>query len=212
MQRPPELRPMTPTASDSVLALLLGLIILPELTLQLAGPLGLPDLRQAAYRLAGFHSGAGDILFPVQRAARYLTYMLVHTGPLHLIVNVIALIWLWQLVGTQRTAPGALILCLICGIGAALIFAVIGPAQGVMVGASGALFGLLGVYIVDCCRAGPLQQTLYLTGAAVALSLIDLACRNIFGSDTAWQAHAGGFGVGAFAALALDRFSCLKVG
>ncbi len=194
---------------------LLALLILPELTFQLSDHrlLGLPDLRQTAFRFGAFQSGpvTGDpALFPGQAFARFVTYMVLHTGLFHLVVNVVGLFWLWQLVCTHRTTSEALILCLISGIGAATVFALFGPPQTTMVGASGALFGLLGAYGVDSrlfwtdgTRTKLAQKMLRLIAVAAVLILSDLVGRIAIGTSVAWQAHVGGFLTGALSAMIL---------
>lgn len=197
--------------------LLLVLCIGTELMLQLTdhGVLGPKGLRTMAFRYGAFQSdlvSGGKMLFHGQSFAMFVTYMFLHTGPQHLLVNMIGLIWLWRLILDHRAAGHAALLYLMSGIGAALVFALFGPPHTMMVGASGALFGLLGAYSVesrlfwsDASRTGLLQKIGRLVGIAAVLVLSDLVSQVAIGTSVAWQAHSGGFLTGAFTTLILPR-------
>ncbi|WP_237066451.1 rhomboid family intramembrane serine protease [Loktanella sp. M215] len=177
--------------------------------------LGPHDLRSTAFRYGAFQSdliSGGKVLFEGQSFTIFVTYMFLHTGLQHLVVNMIGLVWLWRLILEQRSAGDAALLYLMSGVGAALVFALFGPQHTAMVGASGGLFGLLGVYGVDSRlfwsdvnRTGLLQKVGRLVLIAVILVLSDLVSRVAIGTSVAWQAHTGGFLTGAFAALIWPR-------
>jgi membrane associated rhomboid family serine protease len=185
-----------------------------ELLLQLAdhGVAGPVWLRPLVYRLATFQrdlAGTGGPLFPGQTLLMFFTYGFVHTGLLHLTVNMIGLVWLGRLILAYRTTGTFVIFYLMAMVGAAEVFALIGPEQGAIAGASGALFGLLGVYVADSGlltdqRATPQLwlQIMRLILATLILALSDMLSQQIMGSTVAWQAHAGGFFTGALVALA----------
>ena len=152
------------------------------------------------------------VLFGGQSFAMFVSYMFLHTGLQHLLVNIIGLVWLWWLILDRRAVRDAALLYLMSGIGAALVFALVGPQHTTMVGASGALFGLLGVYGVDsqlfwsqAGRTGLLHKVGRLAGIAAVLLLSDLVSREALGTSAAWQAHTGGFLTGAFSALIWPR-------
>lgn len=206
--------PLRPVVFPAVLILLLVANIVPELLLQLAdrGVMGPVWLRPLVYRLATFQrdlASTGGALFPGQTVLMFFTYGFVHTGLLHLAVNMIGLVWLGRMILAYRTTGTFVIFYLMGMVGAAEMFAVIGPPQGAIAGASGALFGLLGVYLVDngliaAQRAAPQlwRQVLSLMAATVLIALADIASQLIIGTAVAWQAHAGGFLTGALIALA----------
>lgn len=211
---------LSPTPSrglPAVIWLLLALCTLPELLFQLTdrGLLGSQDLRQIVFRLGAFQSdlvSGSRILFWGQSFSIFVTYMFLHTGLPHLIVNMVGLVWLWRLILDTRSAGDAVILYLMSGVGAGLVFALFGPQHTAMVGASGALFGLLGMYGVDSRlfwsdvgRTGLPQKMLRLVGIAAVLMLSDLISRVAIGTSVAWQAHTGGFLTGAVAAMIWPR-------
>lgn len=205
-----------PAGLPLVVIVLLALNILPELILQLSdrGLIGQPGLlRGLAYLFGSFHpdllTRQGE-LYPFHTLGTFFTYAFLHTGLFHLTINMIGLVWLGDLVLERRSTETFVLLYMLSAIGAAEAFSLIGPEGGQMVGASGALFGLLGAYLVDSGllmpRTGtnaPLQaRILRVVALTVALILSDTASRWILGTPVAWQAHAGGFLTGAFMAMA----------
>jgi membrane associated rhomboid family serine protease len=195
-----------------VLVVLLTLVILPELILQLAdaGLMGPRFLRPLAYMLGSFqpdlHAGPGPF-FPFQTLAMFFTYGFLHTGLLHLAINAAGLWWLGQWILARRRPGSLVLLYLMSMVGAAEVFALLGPPGDTMVGASGALFGLFGVYAADAgffgsadVAPGP-PQVVRLGLATLALVISDVLSQWLLGSPVAWQAHAGGFLTGAVLAL-----------
>lgn len=208
--------PKSPTGLPLVLALLLGANILPELVLQLAdrGILLVTGLRWVSFAFGAFQpdllTGPGPA-FGLQPLTMFVTYGFLHTGFSHLLINMMGLIWLGRLILAYRTSETFVIFYLMSMIGAAELFALIGSSGATVVGASGALFGLLGVYVTDAgffASAKPREeepglQFFRLSVATVAIALSDMASQSVIGGPTAWQAHAGGFLTGAVCALVL---------
>ena len=191
-------------------ALLLALNLLPELILQLAdhGLIAAPALRGLAYALGAFQPELvtqHGMFFAGQSLTMFFTYGLLHTGLFHLIINMIGLVWLGRLVLAYRSSETFLTVYLIATIGAAEMFVLIAPG-GSMVGASGALFGLMGLYAVDSGLLAPRSAALpgliaRIAAATLLLVLSDIASSLLLGSAVAWEAHAGGFLTGAVIAL-----------
>ena len=211
---------MTPSPSPAPLRaltapvwVLLVLCILPELVFQLndLGLLWPAGLREVAFSAGSFQSdlvSGGRSLFAGQPFTMFLTYMFLHTGLSHLVVNMAGLIWLWRLVAESRPAGDAALFFVMSSIGAAMAFDILGGPHTAMVGASGALFGLLGVYGVDSRlfwtdprHTGLAQRLSRLVVIAGILIASDLVSRVATGTNVAWQAHTGGFLTGAFAAM-----------
>ena len=193
---------------------LLVVCCLPELILQLSdrGIIEPSYLRSLAYALGAFNTGLvvnHSPVFPAQSLTIFVTYAFLHTGLSHLLINMTGLVWLGCQVLIYRTPETFLTLCLLSAVGAAEIFALSGPANGSMVGASGALFGLLGVFVIDSGLLAPggaspprlMPKIAHILLVTVALMLFDLGSRALLGTPVAWQAHAGGFLIGALIAL-----------
>lgn len=206
--------PLPVTGMPLVLTLLVAANVLPELILQLSdrGLVFSPGLRSWAYAMGAFQpdllNGPGP-LFGAQPLSMFLSYGFLHTGLMHLALNMFGLIWLGRLILSYRTSESFVLFYLMSMIGAAEVFALIGAGTGITVGASGALFGLFGVYAIDAgflASAKPTNeetslQFFRLSLATVVLALSDLASQSLLGSLSAWQAHTGGFLTGAVIAL-----------
>ncbi len=172
--------------------------ILPEAHCSAAdfGLLPWPDLRQSAYDRFAFWVGPPDgWLYPGQAVLMYLTYGFLHGGLLHLVMNMMALVSLAgpvvASVGAGRFAFAYGALLVAGGIGYALW-----PSPGIpMVGASGALFGLLGMLMSwDFQHRRRYRRPLRpLMRGAATLILLNLALWVALGGGLAWQAHLGGF-------------------
>jgi membrane associated rhomboid family serine protease len=136
--------------------------------------------------------------------ATLLTSMFLHGGWMHLIGN---MLFLWIFGDNVEDSMGHfrfLIFYLLCGVLAALLHAVSEPGSEIpMVGASGAISGVLGAYLVLHPRARllvlfmsvfPLRLPAYVVlGAWFLLQFAGLGGP----SDVAFLAHIGGFIAGA---------------
>jgi len=139
-----------------------------------------------------------------------ITSMFLHGGVLHLLGN---LLFLWVFGNNVGAAMGQgrfLVFYFACGIIAALAHAWSEPLSEVpMVGASGAVSGVLGAYLLLFPRSRVLvvvplvilPWTLYLPAAAVLgfWFLVQLIAGILANEDVggiAWVAHAGGFVAG----------------
>ncbi|MBU3031436.1 rhomboid family intramembrane serine protease [Paracoccus marinaquae] len=187
-----------------------GLIVaccLIELLLQLAAMLGYPAARQAAMMLAGFWSPLmwdGYGLYPGQSLLMFLTYGILHAGLLHLAMNMISLAVvareLNRLIGSGRMA----LIYVASQIGAALLFGLMQPQAGPMIGASGAIFGIAAALVgyaamIGYRRGRPMGQLWRSVAVIVALNVaITLLVPSI-----AWQAHLGGAATGLLMGLAM---------
>lgn len=197
-----------------ILLVLAVLTALPELVLQLTdrGILPFPNLRLYLFAFGSLQPGLGEgigPLFDLHPISMFVTYGFLHTGPVHLAINIAGLIWLGRLILSYRTSETFIVFYLFAMVGAAELFVLIGPEGASTVGASGALFGLLGIYVTDAglfASANPRTkeawiQFLRLLLTTLALGFADFATQSFTGSPTAWQAHTGGFLTGALIAL-----------
>lgn len=192
---------------------LLVLNILPEFVFQMAergwGPP--PYLRPVVYALGSFQP---DLMadrgpfFAAQPLTMFLTYGFLHIGPWHLAINMLGLVWLGRMILSYRTPETFVTFYLMSMVGAAECVALLQTGSAV-VGASGALFGLFGIYAVDQGLFTPRRGVSYPVAAqlmrlglgTLAVVLSDVGSQILLGSPVAWQAHAGGFVTGALLAL-----------
>jgi membrane associated rhomboid family serine protease len=132
------------------------------------------------------------------------TSQFLHAGWWHLIGN---MLFLWVFGNNIEDAMGHwrfVVFYLLCGAGAALINAAIDPASEVpTIGASGAISGVLGAYLLLYPRARVMVFAFYMLipmPAFIALGIwIFMQVANLGGggaSNIAWWAHIGGFAVG----------------
>lgn len=193
---------------------LIGLILLCaaiELALVLSDfdIVGPPRLRQAAYDYGGFWPGLLGNWRPnyaAQPWTMFATYGFLHGGPGHLIVNMITLWSLGRAVIDRVGGRGFTILYLGTMLGGAAGFGLLAPDLRPMVGASGALFGLVGGILawayVDRFtlreRMWPVIRTVLL------LILLNLLLWWAMDGQLAWETHLGGFVAGWILALLID--------
>jgi rhomboid protease GluP len=123
-----------------------------ELTFQLSdwGLLGSTRLRFFAYTYGGFWPGLLSDWrpnFPGQPVAMFLTYSVLHGGFLHFLVNMITLVSLGAAVSERGGTPRYAAIYVASILGGAAVYGLLAPGYSPMVGASGALFGLVGALV-----------------------------------------------------------------
>ena len=126
---------------------------------------------------------SGDLSFGA--LAPIVTHQFLHAGWLHLIGNMLYL-WIFGDNVEDRLGSGRFLgFYLACGIGAALAQAIVAPAQ--MVGASGAIAGVLGAYLVLSPTAG--VRTLVFLG--IFITVVTLPAIVVIGEWLLLQIVAG---------------------
>lgn len=166
--------------------------------------------RPLAYQYGGFWAGllyGWRPNFAAQPATMFVTHAFLHAGPVHLAGNMLTL----GLVGLPIAARlGGLRFAALYAtgmLGGALAFGLLATSPAPMVGASGAIFGLAGVWTVwDWAagrREGMRSRRLALRALAVilGLALFNLAVWVAQSGQLAWQAHLGGYVAGGLFAL-----------
>lgn len=157
-----------------------------------AGDAGLvPPLREPAYLLA---VGAIPPSAALQVSGALPWFLgglaghaLLHAGWTHLAFNVVGLLCLGHVVQAQTGTLAFLGTMLVTAVAGAIAFLLAAPENSIMIGASGAVFGLLG--LVLRWRA----QRVALWRVMLVLALLSLPAGLLFGGAIAWQAHLGGF-------------------
>lgn len=130
---------------------------------------------------------------------RLLTAAFLHYGPIHLAMNMLALWWIGRPLEDWLGHLRYLLLYLVAGI-AGSAGALIANPDAVTVGASGAIFGILGAAIVL-----ERQGNLVLGGAAITLLVVNLAFTFAV-PGISIGGHLGGLAGGALVILALSQF------
>jgi membrane associated rhomboid family serine protease len=142
-----------------------------------------------------------------------LSSMFIHGGVEHLLGNMLFL-WVFGRAVENRLGPALfLVLYLLAGVAAAVGYAVVHAGEAFpALGASGAIAGALGAYVVFEARSrilalipGLITQLIYIP----AFVVLGLYFVNQFvtaeDSGVAWEAHVGGMVAGALLALLLRR-------
>ncbi|HEX9824696.1 MAG TPA: rhomboid family intramembrane serine protease [Actinomycetota bacterium] len=136
---------------------------------------------------------------------RLVTAIFLHAGPLHLLFNVYALVIFGNLVeeafGTVRFAA----VYFVTGFAASAASFAFGSEGRVAVGASGAIFGLLGAWLTYNWR----RRELSMAQANVRMALLLIGINLVFGLSVRGidnTAHVGGLIAGVLAGLAAEGF------
>jgi membrane associated rhomboid family serine protease len=154
------------------------------------------------------HNDSADVAIPP--ALTIFTSMFLHGGLLHIAGN---MLYLWIFGNNVEDAMGHLrflVFYLVCGGAAALGMAYIDPASRIpMVGASGAISGVLAAYVLLYPRHRvtvivplgiilyPLSITaIWVVGFWFLMQLISAGFSDPGQPGTAWWAHVGGFAAG----------------
>lgn len=204
--------------APAFLWILVGIMAAIEFALSLseAGYLGSINWRWPAFAVGAFWQpifvGATAPNYSGQKIVMLLTYAFLHGGILHLAINSVILLSLGKAVTSCIGAGKTLLLMLLSSVGAALAFGLLSHSAGPMIGASGAVFGLIGLWQASDYRirkdAGlPLRPVI--TGI-LGLVAANLAFLVILGGGLAWEAHLGGWLVGWFLASLLSVRMCAR--
>lgn len=192
------------------LVFLIALCTAIELVL-LASDLGIaPDrLRRMATDWAGFWPGllgSWQPNYPGQSWAMFASYAFLHAGPIHLAINMLTLWSLGRIVIDRVGALGFWALYAGAVLGGAATFGLIGDTLRPMVGASGALFGLVGGLLAwNYVDRYTFSEGLWpVARAALLLIAMNLVLWWAMDGQLAWETHLGGFVTGWVLALLID--------
>jgi membrane associated rhomboid family serine protease len=152
---------------------------------------------------------------PIPSAATFLTYMFVHGSWMHLLTN---MLFLWVFADNVEDAFGHVsfaIFYLICGAVAAGAHVMMAPnSDAPLIGASGAVSGVLGAYLMLYPRARVLMlmlvpipiriSAIWVLGIWFVIQIYSLYQASGNGAvEVAWWAHIGGFIAGMLLTLIL---------
>jgi membrane associated rhomboid family serine protease len=154
-----------------------------------------------------------DSFHPIAEPLTLITYQFLHGSWLHLLSNMLIL---WILADNIEDAfghVGFLVFYLVCGVVAGLTHVLMVPGSTVpLVGASGAIAGVMGSYLLMYPKARilvllgmifPLRlQAWIFLGIWIATQFLSLrAPQGAEGQAVAWWAHIGGFAAGMILTL-----------
>jgi membrane associated rhomboid family serine protease len=131
---------------------------------------------------------------------RLLTAAFLHAGPFHLGLNMLALWWLGAGLETRIGRGRYLLLYIVSGLAGSAGALLLTPTTPT-VGASGAIFGIMGAALVLERQGTPI-----FAGSVVGLLVVNLAITFAFRGSISVGGHLGGLIGGALCTLALSRF------
>ncbi|MDW4496646.1 rhomboid family intramembrane serine protease [Sulfitobacter sp. D35] len=176
-----------------------------------AGLLGLSGLRWVAFRFGAFWEPllAGTLapLFPGQTVTMFVTHAFLHGGLMHLLLNGVVLLALGKTVSARIGPARTLAVLLVSAVAGGAAFGLISTSTWPMIGASGAVFGLFGVwqawqYEVSRRTGRPLQPVV---NSVLALVVANILLAVVLSGGLAWEAHLGGWLAGCAAAMTFAR-------
>jgi rhomboid protease GluP len=192
---------------------LVGVIALIEIVLSIAdaGYLFGTDVRMRAFALGAFWSGLlhgqYSAIYAGQTGLMFVTHALLHGGFLHMIMNCTILLALGRFVEEAYDARVILPVFLLGAIGGGAVYGLLSNDPYPMVGASGAVFAFLGLWVAWDLRrhrlAGVSARPIYMRVAVLAG--LNLVFYFGLGGMLAWQAHLGGFLAGLCIGTFLEK-------
>lgn len=202
-----------PSGAPAFLWALVGIMAAIELVLSLAeaGYIGTPDWRWSALLVGAFwqpvFSGVVAPVYPGQRAVMCVSYAFLHGGLMHLALNGVVLLSLGKLAASRLGTARTLLVLLLSAVGGALAFGLLAATNVPMIGASGAVFGLIGLwqawdYGMRREYGLPLRPVI---SAILALIAANIVLALFLGGGLAWEAHLGGWLVGCLAGQSFAR-------
>jgi len=160
---------------------------------------GIEDVGGSYVRVLGAENGQifVDPLGPAA-AWSFVTYAFLHAGWLHLAMNGAAFLGLGHALVQRIGIARFLAIFFVTAVAGAAAFCLAGEARGPMVGASGAIFGMLAVFTAWQ------ERTLRLSGRSRTpiwqriggLVVLNAVLAAGLGGLLAWEAHLGGFVAG----------------
>lgn len=198
-----------PTKANAPAVLwLVGLTCLPEICFTLLGSfVDVSAWRNFALAYGAFWNGllrGWDPLFTAQPTSMFMSYAFLHGGLMHLIGNMVAVLALGGIVVARVGQQGFLLLYAVAAVGGSMGFAMLSSSTVPMVGASGAVFGLIGAWKFWEWQlrhhfGSPMRP---LWRSLAGLFLLNVALWVFMQGLVAWEAHLGGFIAGVlFAAI-----------
>ena len=172
--------------------------------------LGLIAVNVVCFVASGFGSTTAIVRFGEQpenihafhQYYRLFTSMFLHLDFLHIAFNMATLLIVGPAVEVMLGKSRFLALYLLAGLGGGVASYLFSPAGDYGAGASGAIFGVMGAYVILAQRnRKPMAPVVFLIVANLALGFVG-GVGNLGNID--WRAHIGGLVVGAVLGLVFD--------
>jgi membrane associated rhomboid family serine protease len=165
--------------------------------LAFAGDLAGANVRSVLIGIGGFWPGlmqGAAPLYPGQPVLMFATSAVLHGGLLHLFMNMVALMWLGPMIIERLGERAFWPVAGLSALGSGAVYALLSNGGTPMVGASGILFGLIGVLAAwsyfDRRASG--ESLRPLLDQTVAFLTLNIALTLLSSGMIAWQAHLGG--------------------
>lgn len=193
--------------------LLVGIMTAIELVLSLSesGLFGGQSLRWEVYLLGAFWQPivAGTVapVYPGQGVVMFISHAFLHGGIAHLAMNSVVLLALGKHITAHFGVARTLLVLFVSAVAGAAGFGLLSSSPAPMIGASGAVFGLVGLWQAVDYRirrqAGQPLQPVFM--AILGLVLANIALFLFLSGGLAWQAHLGGWIAGWLFGLLFAR-------
>jgi membrane associated rhomboid family serine protease len=167
-----------------------------------SGFIGGSNWRWPAYAIGAFWqpllSDGMSPLYPGQTFLMFVTHAFLHGGIMHLAFNAVVLLALGKFVASRIGAARTLLVLFLAAVAGGLAFGLLSSGNSPMIGASGAVFGLIGVWQAwdFGARRAAGETVRPVIVAIMGLVLINVVFFVLLGGGLAWQAHLGGWLVG----------------
>lgn len=184
-----------------------GVLILADL-----GVMGSLRWRSLAYQYGAFWAGllhGWEPNYAAQPFVMFASYAFLHADWQHLLGNALTLAWLGQLVGERCGSGRFAQLYALSVLGGGIGFGLLATEAAPMVGASGAIMGLVGVWIVwDAFSMRDMEWPASRIFIAVIarcglVLLLNVLMFLLLQGHLAWETHLGGFVAGLAGSLVL---------
>ncbi|MFV0255703.1 MAG: rhomboid family intramembrane serine protease [Erysipelotrichaceae bacterium] len=165
-----------------------------------------PDFDVFAVSIA-FGAYYRNIIVVFNQFYRFITSAFIHTNPLHLLINMVAMLNLGLLLEDVLGKFRYFLVLIFSIVGGSLLVWATNSAN-LAFGMSGGFFGLLGCLVILHCRTG------YITKPIVIIEYSLLFVINIAMSmhpSVSWEGHLGGFVVGALCGMVIFYQHELKI-
>ncbi len=208
-------------ATPVILWWIVGTMIAIEAISQLAdqGLIGGLDLRymlqsNAAFYAPLFPPGQVDsALYPGQAYLMLISYAFLHAGTIHVLMNTVILIALAKTLAVRFGVGFVLSSMGLGAISSSIFFGYLSDTSAYMIGSSGVVFSLIGLWLymgrIDAPMLG--TPTRSIISILIGLVVVHVLLHIFMGGQIAWQAHLGGFVMGYFVMPWFVRLGMWKV-